>query len=101
VDSANDFVLKPRTLASVGNAQLTTALRLFKAASDFQKTVWLTAYTKAFGDEAAARNRLTGRWLSTCRRRVRDSPLLGCTSKVAINSVGRRAGDRIPPAWVR
>jgi hypothetical protein len=53
VDSANDFVINPLKLASVGDAPLTTALNNFHAASDSQKTVWLTAYTKALGDAKA------------------------------------------------
>ena len=50
VDGANDFVINPLKHASVGDSQLTTALTGFQAASDSQKTAWLTAYTKALGD---------------------------------------------------
>lgn len=50
VDTANDFVLNPLKLASVGDSQLTTALAGYQAASDAQKTAWLTAYSKALGD---------------------------------------------------
>ena len=50
VDSANDFVISPLKHASVGDSQLTTALNDFQAASDSQKTAWLTAYSKALGD---------------------------------------------------
>ncbi len=50
VDTANDFVINPLTHASVGDSQLTTALSGYQAASDSEKTTWLTAYTKALGD---------------------------------------------------
>jgi hypothetical protein len=49
VDTANDFVINPLKHASVGDSQLTAALTGFQAASDTQKTTWLTAYTKALG----------------------------------------------------
>ncbi|MEO6796466.1 MAG: hypothetical protein ABI401_11785 [Candidatus Dormibacter sp.] len=50
VDTAKDFVINPLTHASVGDSQLTTALSSYQAASDSEKTAWLTAYTKALGD---------------------------------------------------
>jgi hypothetical protein len=59
VDSANDFVINPLKLASVGDAQLATALTAFQAASDAQKTAWLTAYTKALGDAKVQDGKVT------------------------------------------
>lgn len=49
VDQPNDFVINPLKLASVGDAALTAALSDFQAASDKQKSDWLTAYAKALG----------------------------------------------------
>jgi len=54
VDTANDFVINPLKHASVGDAELATALAGFVAASDTQKTTWLTAYTKALGEATTA-----------------------------------------------
>jgi hypothetical protein len=49
VDQPNDFVINPLKLASVGDSALTAALSEFQAASDKQKSDWLTAYAKALG----------------------------------------------------
>ena len=50
VDGANDFVISPLKHASVGDSELSTALTGFQAASDSQKSAWLTSYTKALAD---------------------------------------------------
>ena len=47
IDPANDFVLTPLRLASSGNADLTTALATFNAATETQRGKWLDAYTTA------------------------------------------------------
>jgi hypothetical protein len=47
VNSRNDFVINPLKHASVGDAELATALSAFNGASDKEQQAWLDAYTKA------------------------------------------------------
>jgi hypothetical protein len=54
VDSANQFVLQPLKYASVGNADLASALTTYNAATSDQQTKWLTAYTDALGKATVA-----------------------------------------------
>jgi hypothetical protein len=53
VDSAQDFVLTPLQSASVGNADLATALTTYSQADPKQQQAWLDAYTKALQDAKA------------------------------------------------
>jgi len=50
VDSANSFVIQPLQRASVGNADVATALDTWQKASADQQTKWLDPYTKALAD---------------------------------------------------
>ena len=47
IDSASTFVIQPLQRASVGNADLGTALTAWQAASSDQQAKWLDAYSKA------------------------------------------------------
>jgi hypothetical protein len=47
IDTAQDFVLHPLSLAATGNATLTSALAAYNTASATQQQAWLDAYTKA------------------------------------------------------
>jgi hypothetical protein len=49
VDSADTFVIQPLKYASVGNADLGTALAAWSGASSDQQTKWLKAYSDALG----------------------------------------------------
>ena len=49
VDTPDDFVLQPLAESTVGDAQLTSALSAYRAASGDQHTVWLNAYIRALG----------------------------------------------------
>ena len=59
IDPAQDFVLKPLTLASTGNQALTTALQTYNQAGATQQSVWLDAYTKALADATASNGQVT------------------------------------------
>ncbi|MDA8201445.1 MAG: hypothetical protein M0Z49_01520 [Chloroflexi bacterium] len=59
IDPAQDFVLKPLTLASTGNQALTTALQTYNQAGATQQGVWLDAYTKALADATASNGQVT------------------------------------------
>ena len=59
VDSANEFVMQPLQLASVGNGDLTAALNEYKKAKPDQQTAWLTAYAKALADAKVADGKVT------------------------------------------
>jgi hypothetical protein len=50
VDSANSFVIQPLQRASVGNADLASALDTWQKAAPDQQTKWLDAFTKALPD---------------------------------------------------
>jgi hypothetical protein len=50
VDQPHDFVISPLQHASLGDAQLTSALTTFQSASGTQQATWLTDYTKALGN---------------------------------------------------
>ncbi len=54
IDPAQDFVLKPLTLASTGNPTLTAALQAYKQAGAAQQGNWLDAYTKALANATAS-----------------------------------------------
>jgi hypothetical protein len=54
VDSADAFVIEPLTHASVGNADLGTALTQWKGASSDQQAKWTDAYTTALADATVA-----------------------------------------------
>ena len=47
VDSANAFVIQPLQRASVGNSDLTAALKTWQSATGDQQGKWLDSYTKA------------------------------------------------------
>lgn len=53
VDTAQDFVLHPLSLAATGNATLTAALATYDGASATQQQAWLDAYTKALASATA------------------------------------------------
>ncbi len=53
VDSADQFVLQPLRLASVGNADVTKALQTWDGADTKQQGAWLDAYTNALGNAQA------------------------------------------------
>ncbi|HVA23928.1 MAG TPA: hypothetical protein VMW62_05995 [Chloroflexota bacterium] len=57
LDPQQDFVLGPLELASVGNPQLSAALKAYQAAMPKQRQAWLTSYTKAL-DNAKVQNGL-------------------------------------------
>jgi hypothetical protein len=59
VDSANEFVIQPLTLAGVGNDSLTTALDQYTKATADEQTAWLTAYSKALADAKVADGKVT------------------------------------------
>jgi hypothetical protein len=50
IDSANTFVIQPLQRASVGNADLATAMSAWQGASSDQQAKWLDAYSKALPD---------------------------------------------------
>jgi len=50
IDSASTFVIQPLQRASLGNADLGTAVTAWQAAKPDQQTTWLDAYTKALAD---------------------------------------------------
>ncbi len=54
IDPAQDFVLKPLTLASTGNPTLTAALQAYNQAGATQQGNWLDAYTKALANATAS-----------------------------------------------
>ena len=54
IDPAQDFVLKPLSLASTGNPSLTTALQTYQQAGSTQQGAWLDAYTKALANATAS-----------------------------------------------
>ena len=49
VDSAQDFVLKPLSIASGSNRALASALETYQAAAADQQQSWVNAYVKALG----------------------------------------------------
>ena len=49
VDSAQDFVLKPLSIASGSNPALASALQTYQAAAADQQQSWVNAYVKALG----------------------------------------------------
>ena len=59
IDSANAFVIQPLQRASVGNADLTTALDTWQKAGADQQTTWLDAYTKALPDAKVTDGKVT------------------------------------------
>ena len=59
VDSANSFVIQPLQRASVGNADLATALDTWQKASSDQQTKWLDPYTKALADAKVTDGKVT------------------------------------------
>ena len=59
VDSANAFVIQPLERASVGNADLVTALSAWKGASADQQSKWLAAYTLALANASVADGKVT------------------------------------------
>ena len=54
IDSASTFVIQPLQRASLGNAELGTAVSAWQAAKADQQTAWLDAYTKALADAKVA-----------------------------------------------
>jgi hypothetical protein len=50
IDQPPDFVISPLQHASIGDAQVTSALASFQAASSAQQGTWLTNYTTALGN---------------------------------------------------
>jgi hypothetical protein len=50
IDTAQDFVLKPLSVAAVGNPTLTASLGTFNSASQDQKDGWLNNYNTAVAD---------------------------------------------------
>ncbi|HEX9095581.1 MAG TPA: hypothetical protein VF990_05705 [Candidatus Dormibacteraeota bacterium] len=59
VDSANSFVIQPLQRASVGNADLTSALDTWQKAGSDQQSKWLDAYTKALADAKVTDGKVT------------------------------------------
>ena len=59
IDPAQDFVLKPLTLASTGNPTLTAALQAYNQAGATQQGNWLDAYTKALANATASGGQVT------------------------------------------
>lgn len=54
INAPNDFVLQPLTQATVGDAQLATALGTYQAASSDQQQKWLTNYATGLGTATVA-----------------------------------------------
>jgi hypothetical protein len=59
IDTAQDFVLKPLTVAAVGNPTLTASLSTFTAATQDQKDGWLTSYNTAVADATVVGDQVT------------------------------------------
>ena len=59
INPAQDFVLKPLTLASTGNPTLTAALQAYDQAGATQQGAWLDAYTKALANATASDGQVT------------------------------------------
>lgn len=59
VDSANEFVMQPLQLASVGNGDLIAAVNEYNKAKPDQQTAWLTAYAKSLADAKVADGKVT------------------------------------------
>ena len=59
IDSANTFVIQPLQRASVGNADLGTALTQWQAATADQQSKWLDAYSKALPAATVADGKVT------------------------------------------
>ena len=59
INPAQDFVLKPLTLASTGNPTLTAALQAYNQAGATQQGAWLDAYTKALANATASDGQVT------------------------------------------
>ena len=50
IDSANEFVIQPLTIAAKDNSQLSSALGAWNGAGSDQQAKWLDSYTKALPD---------------------------------------------------
>jgi hypothetical protein len=59
VDSGNSFVIQPLQRASVGNADLASALDTWQKAAAAQQTTWLDAYSKALADAKVTDGKVT------------------------------------------
>ncbi|MGO9177942.1 MAG: hypothetical protein ACLQBX_19415 [Candidatus Limnocylindrales bacterium] len=58
IDPAQDFVLKPLSLAATDNPSLTAALQTYQQASATQQGAWLDAYTKALAKASVSNGRV-------------------------------------------
>lgn len=54
INTAQDFVLHPLSLATPGNPALATALKTYEGAGSSQQTTWTDAYTTALGNAKAS-----------------------------------------------
>ncbi len=54
IDPAQDFVLKPLSLAATGDPSLSAALQTYQQASSTQQGAWLDAYTRALANASAS-----------------------------------------------
>jgi hypothetical protein len=59
IDSANAFVIQPLQRATVGNADLATALTAWQKATSDQQSKWLDTYTKALANATVANGAVT------------------------------------------